>query len=275
MPTSDGPTNSVRKSRDFNERDDFELEMVDQTAIVTMRRPPVNALDDEFVFGFERVLSQIENEPAAAVVLIASGLPIFCAGADLKMIAEFFRCSDPGGALAGFSARLQNLFSRIENFSLPCLAAIGGTALGGGLELALSCDIRIASEDAHLGLPEVKIGLLPGAGGTQRLPLLVGAGVARRLILTGEAVTGEEAKDAGLVEFLVSPDDFDSEVVRIAGNFAIVSSAAVREARTCIGLAGSPKGASAEISASRRLAIEADTQVRVQEFLSQSGRRAQ
>src|SRR5581483_1531165 len=169
--------------------------------------PPVNAIGPATVDALEAVLDGLPGG-TRVLVLRGRGERAFSAGADIAG----FRESD-GGARA-----LQRLADRIESAPVPVVAAVHGFCLGGGLELALACDLRIARRDAQLGFPEVRLGLLPGGGGTQRSPRLAGRGRAAWLIMSGERIGAEQAERWGLVELVV--DDLDEGVDRVAGLLA-------------------------------------------------------
>jgi enoyl-CoA hydratase len=170
-------------------------------ALVTLNRPEkYNALNRGTIADLEQCFDQIAGEEAVrAVIVTGAGDKAFVAGADISELASL-------GPLEAreHAARGQRLFSRIENLPKPTIAAINGFALGGGLELAMACSVRVASENARLGQPEVKLGILPGYGGTQRLPRLVSKGAALALLLTGEPITAQEAYRIGLVEQVVA-----------------------------------------------------------------------
>ncbi|HZO96750.1 MAG TPA: enoyl-CoA hydratase-related protein [Gaiellaceae bacterium] len=178
--------------------------------------PPVNAIGPATVDALEAVLDGLPGG-TRVLVLRGRGERAFSAGADIAG----FRESD-GGARA-----LQRLADRIESAPVPVVAAVHGFCLGGGLELALACDLRIARRDAQLGFPEVRLGLLPGGGGTQRSPRLAGRGRAAWLIMSGERIGAEQAERWGLVELVV--DDLDEGVDRVAGLLARQSGSALRE----------------------------------------------
>jgi len=173
---------------------DFQIH--DGIALVTVDRPPVNALNRQVENEIEKVFEELGaiNE-IGAVIITGGGEKAFMAGADIKTILE----KGPKQAYE-MSASTQRILSKIETFDRGVIAAVNGLALGGGCEVALACDIRVADESAVFGFPEVGLGLLPGAGGTQRLARLVGVGKAKELILTGDAINAAEAKMIGLVE---------------------------------------------------------------------------
>jgi len=174
------------------------------TSIVqlTINRPEkYNALNRQTISDLEQAFDQIDQDPQVrAVILTGAGEKSFVAGADINELAELQPLDARTHALRG-----QRLYSRIENLPKPVIAAINGFALGGGLELAMSCTLRIASDNAKLGQPEIKLGIIPGYGGTQRLPRLVGKGVALSLLLTGDPITAAEAYRIGLVQQVVPP----------------------------------------------------------------------
>lgn len=176
----------------------------DRLFVVTVDRPKVlNALNDATIAEIDRCFEQLGSDPAVgAVVLTGGGEKAFVAGADIKELAEQSPFEAKTRALAG-----QKAFLRVEQLGKPVIAAIGGYALGGGLELALACHTRVASSRAKLGLPEVSLGIIPGYGGTQRLPRLVGRGMALRAILGGDPFDAEEAHRIGLVDQVVEPEE--------------------------------------------------------------------
>mgnify|MGYP001168466390 CR=1 FL=1 len=162
--------------------------------IITIDSPPVNALEKQVLDELEEIVDNIPFE-VDVVIVQGAGEKAFVAGADIKDFPGLKK--DTAIELA---KRGQAIFNKIAKLDQPVIAAIDGFALGGGLELALACDIRVASTRSQLGLPEVKLGILPGYGGTQRLPRLIGPGKAKQLIFTGEFISAEEAKAIGLVE---------------------------------------------------------------------------
>jgi enoyl-CoA hydratase len=180
------------------------FETSDQIARITFNRPAVlNALNFKTVAELGAALDVVRDDDGIrAVILTGSGEKAFVAGADIKELAVQLPVGGRETSLRG-----QEVFHRLETLGKPSVAAINGFALGGGCELALACTIRIASRTARLGQPEVKIGILPGYGGSQRLARLCGKGVAHELILTGEMISAEEALRIGLVNRVVEPAD--------------------------------------------------------------------
>ena len=204
-------------------------------AVVTIDHPPVNALSTALLEELEAKLSRLdEDESVRAIVLRGGGEKAFVAGAD---ISEFPALRDSGGREGGSARGIQRLGAHMDAADTPFVAAIQGFCLGGGLELAMCCDIRVAAEDAQLGQPEIKLGLIPGGGGTQRLPRLVGLGRAMLLNLTGDFVDGRTAYEWGLVERVVPREAVLETAFGIARTIAERSPHAVavlRElARTC------------------------------------------
>jgi enoyl-CoA hydratase len=155
--------------------------------------------------------------------------------------------------MADFARLMQQAWAQIESLEIPTIAAINGAATGGGFELALACDVRIAARSARVGLPEVRLGVLPGAGGTQRLTRLAGTGVASLLILSGELVDAERALRLGIVEHVVPDRAFGIESRRVATIIANHSPHATRAIKRCIAKARGDDGYEAEIAASRQL----------------------
>jgi enoyl-CoA hydratase len=195
-------------------------------AVVTIDRPKVlNALNHVSMTELELVFTDIrENDAIRAVLLTGAGEKAFVAGADIGELASV-------SALEGeqLARRGQRVFHLIENCGKPVIACINGFALGGGCELALACTLRIASSSARLGQPEVKLGIIPGYGGTQRLPRLIGKGAALKLILTGEIIGAEEALRLGLVDEVVAPDQVLARAEQIATTIAGMAPLAVRD----------------------------------------------
>ena len=254
----------------------LRLERVGRVAVVTLSRPPVNALDDALVARLDAVLDEIGDDDDVTVLHIRSDQKAFCAGADLALMRSCFDTADGPDTMLKLASRMQWLFERVESSPLVALAEIGGAALGGGMELALACDIRVAAAEAKLGLPEVGLGLLPGAGGTQRLTRLCGHGVANRLILGAEVIDGAEAERLGLVQWARPQGQLADWTRDLAARLAVLPKAAVAAAKCCIAAQGDPArdGFAEELAASRRLYHHPETRRRVSEFLNRSAPRS-
>jgi enoyl-CoA hydratase len=182
----------------------FQTHFSDHILTVTLSRPKaMNALNQELLDGIGIVVQELyQNDDTKGLILIGDGDKAFVAGADIKEIGDI----SPEQAYS-FSMKGQEIFKRIATCPKPVVAAVNGFALGGGCELAMACHIRIATENATFGLPETTLGLIPGYGGTQRLPQLVGTGKALEMMLTGDAITARQALTAGLVNQVVGSRD--------------------------------------------------------------------
>ncbi|MFY9269557.1 MAG: enoyl-CoA hydratase [Candidatus Manganitrophaceae bacterium] len=188
----------------------------DHVATVTLSNPPANVLTMPLVLELEKVVDELAgNQEVKAVVITGSGT-LFVAGADIKEIASI-SSSKQGEALA---LRGQAVFAKIEQMPKPVIAAITGFCLGGGMELALACHLRVAGDRARLGQPEINLGIIPGFGGTQRLPRLVGKAKAIEMILTGDMINAQEAKALGLVNKVVPEGEVLKQAVGLAKKIA-------------------------------------------------------
>ena len=201
------------------------VEEANEIAIVTINRPKkLNALNKETILELSNAFKALEeNSIVKVIILTGSGDKSFVAGADISEFAHF--SVENGGKLARKGQEM--LFDLIENLSKPVIAAINGFALGGGLELAMSCHFRIASDNAKMGLQEVSLGVIPGYGGTQRLPQLVGKGKAMEMIMSAAMISAEEAKDCGLVNHVTSQEELLGLANKIAGKILRNSSVAI------------------------------------------------
>ncbi len=238
-------------------------------ATATLSRPPVNAIDENWVSRLDRIVEECEANPAVSVLLIRSDQKAFSAGADLALMRSRFDSDEGRRKMIAFVREMQRAYARIEASRLVSVAAIGGAAMGGGLELALACDLRIASETAKLGLPEARLGLLPGAGGTQRLTRLCGEVVAKRLILGAEVVDGNEAAKLGFVHWVVPSSGLASRTEELVKNLSALPSASLAACKACIHAAREPgdRGYELELSATLGLLADEETQARVRAFL--------
>lgn len=201
------------------------------TLIATLNRPERrNALSIELVAALRALVEELkEPGPVRALILTGAGQRAFCAGADLKE-----REGMDDDQVRAFLDTLQALTTGLEALPIPVIAAINGHALGGGLELALGCDLRICAENASLGLPETRLGIIPGAGGTARLPRLIGVAKARELIYTGRRVNADEALALGLVNATVPAEDLRGVACDLADEIAQAAPLAIARAKQSI-----------------------------------------
>jgi enoyl-CoA hydratase len=202
----------------------ISTERRDAVALVTIDNPPMNALSGALLEELESEIDALDaDEGVRAIVLRGAGERAFVAGADIKEFPTLRESASEGGSARG----IQRLGHRMDAADTPFVAAIRGFCLGGGLELAMCCDVRVCADDARLGQPEIKLGLIPGGGGTQRLPRLVGHGRAMLLNLTGEFVDAETAYAWGLVEKVVPVAQLEDAALEVAGQIAAQSPHAV------------------------------------------------
>ena len=181
----------------------IRVEVADKIAVLTIDHPPVNSFNSQVVTELEDAIDGLlANDEVKAIVITGGGTNAFVAGADIPEIKDLFESADEDAATE-FGERGHRTFFKIERSSKPVIAAINGFCLGGGLELAMACHMRICSDRARLGQPEINLGIIPGWGGTQRLPRIVGKGKAIEMILTGDMVTAQEAYRIGLVNKVV------------------------------------------------------------------------
>lgn len=198
--------------------------------IITINRPEaLNALNSEVLVELNKLLDTIENDNDLKVLVITGAGRSFVAGADIKEMKDLSVTKAKEYATLGLKT-----MKRIEELSVPVIAAVNGFALGGGCELSLACEIRYASEKAKFGQPEVGLGITPGFGGTQRLPRLIGLGLAKELIYTGAVINAEEALRIGLVNKVCSPETLMDEVMKLATKIAMNSNNAVKFAKSAI-----------------------------------------
>lgn len=210
---------------------------VKNVAKITIDSPPANALSSAIIQEIDQTLDEIEKDDSIKAVVLHGEGRFFSAGADIK---EFTEVNHPD-QFSELSAKGQEVFQRIEDFSIPVIAAIHGAALGGGLELAMACSIRIVSESATLGLPELTLGLIPGFAGTQRLPKLVGAAKAYEMILTGEPIKGKEAFALGLANQVVKNESVLEEALNLAQKIAEKSKPTIEKTMELIAYAKAGK----------------------------------
>ena len=207
-----------------------KFEKQGNVAVLTIDRPEaLNALNSQVLCDLDAAISQVEADDEVRVVVLTGAGRSFVAGADIGEMVNF-------SAIDGkkFGVHGGSIFLRLENLSKPVIAAINGFALGGGCELAMACDIRIASEKAKFGQPEVGLGITPGFGGTQRLPRIVGISKAMELILTAKVIGAAEAKEIGLVSQVYAPEELMDKALELANAICANAQIAVQESKRCI-----------------------------------------
>jgi enoyl-CoA hydratase len=231
-----------------------------------------NAIDQQMVDALHRLLDQYwHDESIAALVLTGAGDQAFAAGADIAQLRERTGCD----ALKAINA---SIFNRIEEFPAPVIAAVKGYALGGGCELAIACDLRVLGTSAKLGQPEVKLGIIPGAGGTYRLPRLIGLGRARELCYTGRVVLADEALRIGLANEVVPDAQVVERALALGGEIAQNGRLAVRGAKRALNALARPghSGAIAFESAVQSMLFDSDDKrARMDAFLAKQKKRDQ
>lgn len=223
------------------------LEKEERIAILSINRPKaMNALNNETLLEIKSAIEEIKADPSVDVVIITGAGKAFVAGADISFMQNLT-------AIEGraFGALGQEVFRMIEAIEKPVIAAVNGFALGGGCELAMCCDFRIASTSAKFGQPEVGLGITPGFGGTQRLPRLVGTGMAKQLLYTADIIDAVEALRIGLVNSVIEPEELMEYVKKIAKRIASKAPVAVRLCKVAAG-----EGMQVDID--RSMTIEAD-----------------
>ncbi len=214
---------------------------------ITINRPQsLNALNAKTISELSSAMDELANDKSCRVIILTgSGQKSFVAGADIKEFSDF------GQEKAEELARngQNSLFNKIENMNKPVIAAVNGFALGGGLELAMSCHIRYASENAKLGLPEVTLGLIPGYGGTQRLPKLVGKGLANELIFSAKMISAQRAKEIGIVNEVYSLEELLPKTKELSEMISRNSPLGIEKAIKAVNLSDTDQGFETEIKA--------------------------
>lgn len=207
-----------------------KVEKQGHVAIMTISRPEaLNALNSQVLTDLDAAIDQVENDAEVYVAVLTGDGRSFVAGADIGEMKEF-------SAIDGkrFGVHGGNVFLKLENMAKPVIAAVNGFALGGGCELCMACDIRLASEKAKFGQPEVGLGITPGFCGTQRLPRIVGVAKAMELILTAKVIGAAEAKEIGLVSYVYPPEQLMEEAMKLANAICANAQIAVQESKRCI-----------------------------------------
>jgi len=251
----------------------IELRIDGTVAVATLARPPVNAVDEAWIGRLEAVVEEVARDASVAVLWIRSALKTFCAGADLQLMRACFENEAGRNRMLEVVRRMQRVFARIESLGAVSIVELGGAALGGGLELALACDLRVVSDRAKIGLPEAGLGLLPGAGGTQRLTRLCGDALARRLILGAEVVDGASAAALGIAHWVAPQAELEAFTRALVERVAQLPPATLAACKRCIGAAldAQTDGFALELAETRRLYAAPETQRRVKRFLAARG----
>lgn len=208
---------------------EIDFAVSDGVGVITLQRPPMNALSISVQQQFAAAAREADQRRDVAALVIHGGPKVFAAGADVKEMAEWDHRT-----MVERSTGLQAAFTAVAEVGKPTIAAITGYALGGGLELALACDFRVCADNAKLGLPEIQLGIIPGAGGTQRLPRLIGPARAKELIFSGRHVRSDEAERIGLVDRVVPADEVFEAAMVWAQTFVNGPAMALRAAKTAV-----------------------------------------
>lgn len=235
--------------------DFVRVEIEDGIATIRLDRPPMNALNAEIQRALGEACAQVGTDPSVGAVIVYGGEKVFAAGADIKEMADMSYT-----AMADHSILLQDFTRALAQIPKPTVAAITGYALGGGCEVALACDFRIASKKAKLGQPEILLGIIPGAGGTQRLSRLVGAAKAKDLIFSGRFISADEALSIGLVDEVV-----DSEASGDTDECPVYRAARARMAAYVSGPAYALRAAKEAID--RGLEVDLETGLQIERML--------
>jgi enoyl-CoA hydratase len=211
-----------------------EFHKEEHVAYLTINNPPLNVLSKEVIDELIRFLELVKaDDDVRVLVITGEGNKAFMAGADIKGFPTLLKEKRAGAAKAS-TLPSQGMLKALDNLPKPTIAAINGMALGAGCELALACDFRICTESAQFGLPEVKLGLIPGGGGTQRLPRLIGASKAKEMMYLGDPISAYEAKEIGLVNQVVPSDKLVSTVKELSSKLASRSGAAISNIKEAV-----------------------------------------
>jgi enoyl-CoA hydratase/carnithine racemase len=209
--------------------DIVKLEVTDGVGTIRLDRPPMNAINDELTRQLADVAAEATERDDVGAVVLWGGEKIFAAGADVKMMTEM-----SPREVAPMITAMQNVYSMVEEIPKVTIAAINGYALGGGCELAMCADLRYAADNAQLGQPEILLGIIPGAGGTQRMPRLIGLSRAKDIVYSGRFVTAQESKEIGLVDAIFPADEVYPKAVEAARRYANGPRVALRAAKQAI-----------------------------------------
>ncbi|RNF40895.1 enoyl-CoA hydratase [Planococcus salinus] len=238
----------------------------DGVAVATINRPPANALSRSLILEVNELLDEVENDQEVRAIVLHGEGKFFSAGADIK---EFTEVSS-GEEFSQLSASGQKIFERVESFKKPVIAAIHGAALGGGLELAMSCHMRFVTDNAKMGLPELQLGLIPGFAGTQRLPKYVGVAKAAEMMLTSDPISGTEAVQFGLANRAYPEEELLTATLTIAKKIAKKSPVSVKAAIDMLQYtkhASYHEGVKAEAASFGEVFVSEDAKEGIQAFL--------
>lgn len=239
-----------------------ELRKDNQVATLTINNPPVNALSSDITAELMHYLKELaKDDEVRVLILTGAGDKAFVAGADIKGFPDLLQ--GRAGLVAEFAMESHKMYNALDNFPKPVIAAVNGLALGGGCELVLACDICIAADTAQFGLPEIKLGLFPGGGGTQRLPRLVGEKKAMELMYLGDPISAREAMQIGLANRVVPSQELVAETLKFGQKIASRPGAALNLIKQAVKRGG-------QVSLEGGLKIEADLFDRV--FLTEDAK---
>ncbi|MHB8779926.1 MAG: enoyl-CoA hydratase/isomerase family protein [Candidatus Geothermincolia bacterium] len=211
---------------------DYELvkvEIVDKVATVSLNRPPLNPLNGQLFLEIGQCADELSSDDGVRAIVLTGGEKHFAAGADIKEMVE-----QTAVEVSKFIGTAQAAFTKVENIPKPVIAAINGFALGGGCELAICCDFRYASEEAQIGQPEILLGIIPGAGGTQRLPRLIGMADAKEMIYSGRFYTAQQCLQMGLVQKVLPAAEVIPYAQKVAGRYAKGAAVALAMAKKAV-----------------------------------------
>jgi len=202
----------------------IDIEQEDYVTSISIKNPPLNVLHPTLATSLSSLCNKLENDlDTRVIILTGEGNTAFCAGFDIKVFPKYLH---PSGGRE-LSTQLNDTLDLFANLSKPTIASINGVALGGGLELAMACDIRFAARSAVLGQPEIKLGIIPGAGGTQRLPRLIGSGRAKEMLFWGETIDSEEAQKIGLLNKVFDDEALKKQTLAAAHRLSGLSTSAL------------------------------------------------
>lgn len=240
----------------------------DHIAVIQIDNPPMNPLDVEVMDGLRNAFEELLLEKDVRCIILTGTGKAFVAGADIKELKRW-----TPEASVRLNGKGQQLVNQIEQFPCPVIAAINGYALGGGLEIAMGCDIRLASEKAKVGLPETKLGIIPGYGGTVRLPRTISVGAAKKMIYTAAHITAQEAMQLGLVQEVLPADKLMERAMELARTIAANAPLAVQAVKQTINRcreAGLEKSLESELFFAKKCYATTDSQIGIDAFISKT-----